>query len=71
MIIYLDPADEEFEVRDEGSVVLFTGRDPMGRVTQFAADWRPASNICLALEADGPLDVDVDSWQILWTDEGE
>lgn len=55
----------EYPVRDEGSVVVLLGTDDNDEQWLFAADHRPAQAIIEALEADEPVEVEVESWQLL------
>ena len=61
MILYVDT---DTEVRDEGTVVVLTGRNDAGRVIRFVVDHRSAQDI-LNLIGDGLLTVEVEPWQIL------
>jgi hypothetical protein len=56
-------------VRDEGTVVVFSGFDEAGQYYHFAADHRPAQAIAEALadvgDRDDDIVVEVESWQLL------
>lgn len=50
---------------DHGTIVVFTGTDPDGRTFTFGVDHRPAQGLLDALDTEGPIDADVDDFQIL------
>ena len=52
-------------IEDQGTVVVLSGRDDLGRLYTFAADHRPAQAIVAALEEEVSVAVEVDSWAIL------
>ena len=54
-----------YMVRDEGTIVVFSGLDDEGRDHWFAADHRPAQAIVAALEDDEPVEVEVEPWQLV------
>lgn len=56
-------------VRNEGSIVLFSAL-PIGKVgsenlVTFAADRRPAIDICAALACGEDVEVELEGWQIV------
>lgn len=64
MILTVDPQTPE----DHGTIVVFTGTNDDGDTITFGVDHRPAQGLLDALDTEGTIDAEVESWQVLrWT----
>ena len=56
-------------VRDEGTIVVFSGLEASGNYVEFGVDHRPARDLAAALDADPAgeeaIYADVENWQII------
>jgi hypothetical protein len=54
-------------VTDEGTIVVLSGVDAVGREVTFAADWRMAQDIVTAIAEGEDVLTAVEPWAILYT----
>ncbi len=48
-----------------GSIVIFHGEDDRGRPVRFGVDHRIAQDLAEFIEAEGPIDCEVEDWQVI------
>lgn len=51
---------------DGGTIAIGIGTNvETDKPVRFGGDWRPMSHLAEVIEAEGPVEVEVESWQVL------